>query len=104
MNDEIRCAVELRADETRQGPGRLVGRIVRYGERAIDRNELFERGALSWPADGVILNRQHVRNLPIMRVVPIERDGELLNRPTAPGHRSGAGRGGGNTGWPADAD
>ena len=34
MNDEIRCAVELRADETRQGPGRLVGRIVRYGERA----------------------------------------------------------------------
>ena len=84
MNDEIRCAVELRADETRQGPGRLVGRIVRYGERAIDRAELFEPGALSWPADGVILNRQHVRNLPIMRVVPIERDGELRIDQTLP--------------------
>ena len=77
MNDEIRCSIELRADETRQGPGRLVGRILRYGERALDRSELFEPGALSWPADGVILNRQHVRTLPIMRVVPIERDGEL---------------------------
>ena len=42
-----------------------------------------------------MLNRQHVRNLPIMRVVPIERNGELLIRPTAPGHRSGAGRVGG---------
>ena len=70
MNDEIRCAVELRADETRQGPGRLVGRILRYGERAIDRAELFERGALSWPDDGVVLNRQHARGAPIMRVLP----------------------------------
>ena len=78
MNDEIRCAIECREDETRRGPGRLVGRILTYGERAIDRNELFVSGALSWPADGVILNRQHVRNLPIMRVVPIERNGELL--------------------------
>ena len=77
MNDEIRCAIECREDETRRGPGRLVGRILTYGERARDRAELFERGALSWPADGVVLNRQHVRNLPIMRVVPIERDGEL---------------------------
>ena len=78
MNDEIRCSVELRADETRQGPGRLVGRIVRYGERALDRAELFEPGSLTWPADGVVLNRQHVRGAPIMRVIPIERNGELL--------------------------
>ena len=77
MNDEIRCAIECREDETRRGPGRLIGRILTYGERAIDRAELFERGALSWPADGVILNRQHARGAPIMRVVPIERDGEL---------------------------
>ena len=34
MTDEIRCAVELRSDDTRQGPGRLVGRIMTYGERA----------------------------------------------------------------------
>ena len=77
MNDEIRCAVELRADETRQGPGRLVGRIVRYGERALDRSELFEPGALSWPDDGVVLNRQHARGQPIMRVLPVRVGDEL---------------------------
>ena len=64
MNDEIRCAIECREDETRRGPGRLVGRILTYGARARDRAELFESGALSWPADdGVILNRQHVTKL-----------------------------------------
>ena len=70
MRDEIRCAVECREDETRRGPGRLVGRLLTYGERAIDRAELFERGALTWPADGVVLNRQHARGAPIMRVMP----------------------------------
>ena len=55
---------------TRSGPGRLVGRLLTYGERAIDRAELFERGALTWPADGVVLNRQHARGAPIMRVMP----------------------------------
>ena len=93
MNDEIRCAVELRADETRQGPGRLVGRILRYGERALDRSELFESGAFDLDAikaaGGVILNRQHVRNLPIMRVVPIERDGELRIDQPLPDTQSG---------------
>ena len=71
MNDvEIRCAVECRQDETRRGPGRLVGRILTYGQRAIDRAELFERGSLTWPADGVVLTRQHARGAPIMRVQP----------------------------------
>ena len=70
MRDEIRCAVECRQDDTRSGPGRLVGRLLTYGERAIDRAELFERGALTWPADGVVLNRQHARGAPIMRVMP----------------------------------
>lgn len=77
MNDEIRCAIECREDETRRGPGRLVGRILTYGERARDRAELFERGALSWPADGVILNRQHARGQPIMRVLPVRVGDEL---------------------------
>ena len=76
--DEIRCSVEVRQDETRQSPGRLVGRILRYGERALDRPELFEAGALTWPADGVVLNRQHVRGAPIMRVIPIVRDNEVV--------------------------
>ena len=77
MKDEIRCAIECRHDETRRGPGRLVGRMLTYGERAIDRAELFERGALSWPADGVVLNRQHARGAPIMRVMPVQVGDEL---------------------------
>ena len=77
MKDEIRCAVECRQDETRSGPGRLVGRILTYGQRAVDRAELFERGALTWPADGVVLNRQHTRGAPIMRVQPTQVGDEL---------------------------
>ena len=72
MNDEIRCAIECREDDTRQGPGRLVGTVITYGQRAKDRPELFEPGALTWPADGVVLNRQHARGAPIMRVVPTQ--------------------------------
>ena len=68
MKDEIRCAIECRADETRQPPGRLVGRILRYGERALDRPELFEAGAFDLDAikaaGGVVLNRQHARGAP----------------------------------------
>ena len=80
--NEIRCAIECREDETRRGPGRLVGRILTYGERARDRAELFERGALSWPDDGVVLNRQHERGKPIMRIVPTVDGDELrINQP-----------------------
>ena len=70
MKDEIRCSIECREDETRRGPGRIVGRILTYGERALDRAELFETGALTWPSDGVVLNRQHARHSPIMRFTP----------------------------------
>ena len=89
MNDEIRCAVECREDSTRQGPGRLVGRILRYGERANDRPELFEAGALTWPADGVVLNRQHARGAPIMRVIPELRAGELVIDQALPDTQAG---------------
>ena len=67
---ELRCRIEYREDDTGRGPGRLFGRLMRYGERAGDRPELFEPGALAWPADGVVLRRQHARAAPIMRVVP----------------------------------
>ena len=77
MTDEIRCAIEYRDDDTRQGPGRLVGTVLTYGQRAKDRPELFEPGALTWPADGVVLNRQHARGAPIMRVIPEVR-GEAI--------------------------
>ena len=67
--DEIRFAVELRDDEQR-GPGRLVGTLIRYNERAKDRPELFEPDSLRWPKDGIVLNRQHERRSPILRFVP----------------------------------
>ena len=75
--NEIRCSIECRNDETRSGPGRIVGTILTYGQRARDRAELFESGALRWPTDGVVLQRQHVRNAPIMRIVPTV-DGDTL--------------------------
>ena len=68
--NEIRCSIELRADETRQSPGRIVGTLLTYGKRARDRAEAFEAGALHWPEVGVILNEQHNRQAPIMRFVP----------------------------------
>ena len=76
--DEFRCALEFRADETRQSPGRLVGTLLKYGERAGDRAEVFEPGALSWAADGVVLNRAHSDASPIMRVVPEVRGEEVV--------------------------
>ena len=74
MRDEIRCAVEIREVE---GKPRLVGILMPYGERAQDRAEVFEPGSLSWPDDGVVLRRQHVRESPIMRIVPVEVEGRL---------------------------
>ena len=68
---ELRCAIELRADESRQSPGRIVGTLMTYGERAKDRAEVFSNGALNWEDRGVILNEQHNRQAPIMRFVPV---------------------------------
>ena len=70
MTREIRCAIELRADDTRQSPGRIVGTLIIYGQRASDRAELFSLGALTWPDGGIILNEQHNRQAPIMRFTP----------------------------------
>ena len=68
--NEIRCSIELRADESRQSPGRIVGTLMTYGVRAKDRAELFAPGALTWPDGGIILNEQHSRTAPILRFVP----------------------------------
>ena len=76
--DEIRCAIEFREDESRKSPGRLIGTILNYEERAQDRGELFEKGALTWPGDGVVLNRQHQRGEAIMRIVPEVRDSAVV--------------------------
>ena len=75
---EIRCGIELRADDTMSGPGRLFGTLLQYGERAGDRAEVFEPGALEWPEGGIVLNRQHARTAPIMRVVPETRGAAVV--------------------------
>ena len=68
--EELRCALELRADDSRQSPGRLYGVLLEYEKRAVDRPELFGMGALYWPRMGIILNLSHDRAQPLMRVTP----------------------------------
>ena len=75
---ELRCAIELRADETRVSPGRVVGTLLTYGKRATDRPEMFADGALTWPDDGVVLNVQHDRQQPVMRFKPKVRGKEVV--------------------------
>ena len=55
MRDELRCTIELRADDSRQSPGRLVGELMKYETRARSRREMFSAGSLSWPDDGIML-------------------------------------------------
>ena len=74
---ELRCAIELRADEARQSPGRIYGTLLTYGKRASDRAEVFSDGALTWEDRGVILNEQHNRQAPIMRFVPVVDGAEV---------------------------
>ena len=74
----ISCAVECRADESRQSPGRLYGRLLTYGETAADRRETFAAGSLSWPSDGILLRRQHARAAPIMRITPSVKGGAVI--------------------------
>ena len=68
--DELVFEIRQLDDPTRESPGRLVGTLLRYEERASDRPEVFVRGALSWPAEGIVINEQHNRQAPILRAVP----------------------------------
>ena len=76
--NEIRCKLEYREDESRLSPGRLVGTLLTYGERASDRPEVFEAGALDWPGNGIVLNRAHNDKVPIMRVIPEVRGSAVV--------------------------
>ena len=67
---EIRCAIELRADDSRQSPGRIVGTLMEYGKRANDRAEVFADNSLRWDDGGIVLNVQHDRQQPILRFAP----------------------------------
>ena len=75
--DEIRMKIEVRADESRLGPGRLIGTLMQYGQQATDRAEVFEIGSLKWDVAGIVVNRQHLRQSPIMRVLPVVDGNEV---------------------------
>ena len=88
--ETLDCEIRYEADPTRQSPGRLTGVLLRYEERARDRPELFTRGALHWPPEGIVVNEMHKRQSPIVRVVPF-LDGDEV-RIDAPLPNSTAGR------------
>ena len=70
MVDTLLLEVRAAEDESRQSPGRIVGTLLTYGERARDRPEQFLDGALRWPELGFNINEQHNRQAPIVRAVP----------------------------------
>ena len=77
--NEIRCAIEYREDEARQGPGRIVGTLMVYGDpRQGTGPKMFSPGALRWPDAGIILNEQHNRQAPIHEVYASRSTGKKL--------------------------
>lgn len=75
--ERILCEVRFEEDETRLSPGRMVGTLATYGERAGDRPEFIRDGGLLFPPTGIVINRQHVRSSPILRALPII-DGKVV--------------------------
>ena len=59
MKDTFVVPVEYREDETREGPGRIVGTILETGRVAGDRQEIFVPGSPIFPSTGVELRRGH---------------------------------------------
>ena len=78
MKNELRCTIELRQDDSRQSPGRLVGELMKYETRARSRREMFSAGSLSWPDDGIVLNLSHDRKQPLMRIIPEVRENAVI--------------------------
>ena len=75
--DEIRCSIKIEG-RAEGKPARLTGTLMVYNERARDRPEVFEVGSLKWDASGIVLNRQHNRAAPILRLHPVEVEGRLV--------------------------
>ena len=74
---ELLIEVRYEADATHKSPGRLTGVLLPYGQRAGDRPEIFERGALHWPDAGILVRAMHLREAPIMRAIPFLEGDEL---------------------------
>ena len=83
--DELICEVRFAEDETRNSPGILSGVLMPYGVKASDRQEMFELGALTWDAEGILVRRMHDRKSPLVKVIPymdgndLRIDSPLLN-------------------------
>ena len=80
--DSILFEIRQAEDPSRESPGRLTGTLLRYGEVAKDRKEVFARGALTWPKDGIVINEMHNRQAPILRAIPyLEGDEVRIDTP-----------------------
>ena len=77
MPDEILMEVRFQADPERLGPGLLTGTLMEYESRAKDRPEMFMAGSLYFPDNGILIDEQHNRSAPILRVKPV-LDGKTL--------------------------
>ena len=71
MPDEILMEVRFEQDPERQGPGLLTGTLMVYGSKASDRQEMFMPDSLHFPEKGIVIDEQHNRQAPIMRVQPV---------------------------------
>ena len=75
--ENLLAPIEIREDETRAGPGLLVGTLLTYETRARDRAEMFTAGALHWKTAGFNINTQHDRKNAVVRVIPFSEDGAV---------------------------
>ena len=75
--DKLVFEIRQAEDPSRESPGRLVGTLLTYEERAMDRPEVFVMGALTWPEDGIVINEQHNRLSPVLRAIPFVEDGAV---------------------------
>ena len=75
--EHLDLEIRFEEDDTRATPGRLTGVLMTYEQRAKDRPELFSRGALYWPDDGIVINESHNRKAPILRTLPTI-DGDVI--------------------------
>ncbi len=90
MKTTFRAAVELR-DGGADSPGRLTGRLMRYGASGQYGGETFAPGALKWPDNGIRIDLEHASSPargsvqpPILRAVPVVSDDGLEVRIDAP--------------------
>ena len=74
QTESIVIPIELRA-ATDDAQARLVGVLLPIGRVAVDRQEIFTPGSVTFPSNGVRLLLEH-RGRQVLRFVPIESAGE----------------------------